>query len=116
LIAGNANDIETALHTIRSMTHAPIVLKQGAKGCCIYLDDLMQPLTARAFTVDILNVLGAGDAFMSGFLRGLLHGEPLETCAMYGNACGAIVVTRHGCAPAMPYYPEMQQFISEQQA
>ncbi len=57
-------------------------------------------------------MLGAGDAFMAGFLRGWLHGEPVELCCTYGNACGAIVVSRHGCAPAEPSWDELQQFLS----
>lgn len=111
LIAGDADNLETALSHIRSLSPSPIILKRGSQGCSIYLNELTTPITSRAFPVTILNVLGAGDAFLSGFLRGLLRGEDWETCALYGNACGAIVVTRHGCAPAMPYFEEMQTFI-----
>jgi sugar/nucleoside kinase (ribokinase family)/DNA-binding MurR/RpiR family transcriptional regulator len=69
--------------------------------------------TARApgFPVEVFNVLGAGDAFMAGFLRGWLRDEPLATCCRYANACGAIVVSRHGCAPAMPTYDELRHFL-----
>ena len=35
-------------------------------------------------------MLGAGDAFMAGFLRGWLRGEPTDRCAAYANACGAL--------------------------
>jgi 5-dehydro-2-deoxygluconokinase len=111
LIAGNASDIMKALQTIRTQTAAPIVMKRGLQGCHVYLDDLSQPITAPAYPVQVLNVLGAGDGFISGFLRGLLHGSNWQTCASLGNACGAIVVTRHGCAPAMPYYEEVIKFI-----
>lgn len=113
MIAGNENTVEKALFFLRSQTNAPIILKKGEKGCSVYLDDLSQPITATPFPVTILNVLGAGDAFLSGFVRGWLRGETWEMCATYGNACGAIVVTRHGCAPAMPYFAEMCQFIKE---
>ena len=58
------------------------------------------------------NVLGAGDAFMGGFLRGWLRDEPIEQCCRLGNACGAIVVSRHGCAPAMPTWPELEVFLA----
>lgn len=112
LIAGNAETLNQGLINIRALTNAPLVVKKGAEGCCIYLPNSATPITARAFPVPILNVLGAGDGFISGFMRALLHGESWETCAMYGNACGAIVVTRHGCAPAMPSFQEMQTFIA----
>ncbi|HYP71777.1 MAG TPA: PfkB family carbohydrate kinase, partial [Variovorax sp.] len=57
-------------------------------------------------------VLGAGDAFMAGFLRGWLRGEPLERCCTWANACGALVVSRHGCAPAMASWDELQHFLA----
>ncbi len=56
-------------------------------------------------------MLGAGDAFMAGFLRGWLRAAPLETSLDYANACGALVVSRHGCAPAMPTWPELAAFL-----
>lgn len=113
LIAGNANSLDTALLTIRSLTSAPIILKRGEKGCEIYFENKVDSIKSRPFPVKVLNVLGAGDAFISGFMRGLLRNEPWETCATYANACGAIVVTRHGCAPAMPSFNEMQEFIEQ---
>jgi len=116
LIAGAGNTLAQALVSIRSRTAAPLIVKRGAEGCCIYLDDLNKPIISQPFPVKILNVLGAGDAFISGFLRGLLRGESWETCARYGNASGAIVVTRHGCAPAMPYFNEIQTFISDRES
>ena len=111
LIASGQLTIESAITHIRSFTSAPMVLKRGAKGCWIYFDDMSSPLISKPFSVKILNVLGAGDAFMSGLLRGLLRNETWVSSAAFANACGAIVVTRHGCAPAMPYFAEMQHFI-----
>ena len=61
------------------------------------------------FPVEVFNVLGAGDAFMAGFLRGWLRGRAAgRRCCAYANACGALVVSRHGCAPAMPSWTELQ--------
>lgn len=114
-IAGNATSLEAALVNIRALSNAPIIVKKGEKGCEVYLDSLAKPVRSRPFPVTVLNVLGAGDGFLSGFLRGLLRGESWETCASYGNASGAIVVTRHGCAPAMPTFNEMQSFIQERE-
>jgi len=62
-------------------------------------DSIDQGLVVAGFKVEVLNVLGAGDAFMGGFLRGWLRGEALAECCRFGNACGAMVVTRHACAP-----------------
>lgn len=115
-ILGGATDTLTALRTIRSGTAALIVLKRGAQGCVCFPgaipDDLGQAITGGGYPIEVFNVLGAGDSFMAGFLRGWLAGEPLETCCTWANACGAIVVSRHGCAPAMPTWRELGDFLT----
>ena len=57
-------------------------------------------------------MLGAGDAFMAGLLRGWVRDEPLPQSLRYANACGALVVSRHGCAPAMPSWDELNHFLA----
>jgi 5-dehydro-2-deoxygluconokinase len=118
-ILGGAEDTLAALEIIRSRTSATIVCKRGAQGCVAFPDRVPQNIDdgviAAGFGVEVYNVLGAGDAFMGGFLRGWLRHEPLEQCCRLGNACGAIVVSRHGCAPAMPTWPELQLFFAAHQ-
>lgn len=111
LIAGGGEDLATAVKTIRSLTNAPIVQKRGEAGCLIFDSDSQQPIASEAFPVKVLNVLGAGDAFLSGFLRGWLKGESWQICGKYGNANGALTVSRHGCAPAMASFRELNYFI-----
>jgi 5-dehydro-2-deoxygluconokinase len=89
-----------------------LVMKRGAASTLIYLPG-GEILEAATFPVDVLNVLGAGDAFASGFLYGYLKGWDWQRAARMGNACGAIVVTRHGCANFMPYEHEALTFIEE---
>jgi 5-dehydro-2-deoxygluconokinase len=60
----------------------------------------------------VLNVLGAGDAFMSGFLKGWLNDESDERCCQLANACGGLVVSRHACAPAMPTLVELEYLFN----
>ena len=67
-----------------------------------------------SYLVEVCNVLGAGDAFASGFLYGYLKGWDWYRSARMGNACGAIVVTRHGCANFMPYEKEALTFVEAQ--
>jgi len=114
-ILGGTTDTIAALRAIRAKTNAILICKRGADGCVAFDGAIPATLDAGLFVpgfpVEVFNVLGAGDAFMSGFLRGWLRGEPLETCCRYANAAGAIVVSRHGCAPAMPTWPEMQTFL-----
>ena len=57
-------------------------------------------------------MLGAGDAFMSGFLRGYLRDEPVETCCAYANACGAFAVSRLLCSAEYPTLTELQHFLA----
>ncbi len=115
LIASGEGDLLAALKTIRSLSAATIVLKRGAKGCIIYdgpiSDDLEDGIVGDGFAIEIYNVLGAGDAFMSGFLRGWLGGEDLATAATWANACGAFAVSRLLCAPEYPTFPELQFFL-----
>ena len=73
------------------------------------LDDAFN---GEGVTVEVLNVLGAGDAFSAGFLSGWVRGEDYDRCARYANACGALVVSRHGCAPAMPTRVELDYFLA----
>ncbi|WP_340267004.1 bifunctional 5-dehydro-2-deoxygluconokinase/5-dehydro-2-deoxyphosphogluconate aldolase [Sphingobium mellinum] len=114
-ILGGTTDTLAALRTIRATTDALLVCKRGADGCVAFPgaipDGLDGGIVGRGFPIEVFNVLGAGDAFMAGFLRGWLRGEPIETCCTYANACGAIVVSRHGCAPAEPSWKELQTFL-----
>jgi 5-dehydro-2-deoxygluconokinase len=114
-IAAGTSDLPSALKTIRQLTNATIVLKRGAKGCIVYdgaiPDDLEQGIVGKGFPIEIYNVLGAGDAFMSGFLRGWLKGEPHSTSATWANACGAFAVSRLLCAPEYPTWEELSFFL-----
>lgn len=89
-----------------------LVMKRGAASTLIYLPG-GETLEVAPFAVEVYNVLGAGDAFASGFLYGYLKGWDWSRAARMGNACGAIVVTRHGCANFMPYEQEALAFIEE---
>ena len=115
-IAGGSTDTQAALRRLRELTSATLVVKRGPMGCVVFdgaiPGDIEQGLQGPGFPVEVYNVLGAGDAFMAGFLRGWLKGEPLLRCCAYANACGALVVSRHGCAPAMASWEELQFFLA----
>jgi 5-dehydro-2-deoxygluconokinase len=115
LIAAGASDLHEALRTIRNLSSGTIVLKRGPMGCIVYdgpiPDDLEDGIVGRGFPIEVYNVLGAGDAFMSGFLRGWLRGEAHETSATWANACGAFAVSRLLCAPEIPTWHELNYFL-----
>lgn len=117
LIASGESDLLQALKTIRSLSTATIVLKRGPMGCIVYdgpiSDDLEDGIIGKGFPIEVYNVLGAGDAFMSGFLRGWLKNEPHATSATWANACGAFAVSRLLCAPEIPTWTELQFFLEK---
>lgn len=117
LIASGAGDLLSALRKIRSLSAATIVLKRGPMGCIVYdgpiPDDLEQGIVGKGFPIEVYNVLGAGDAFMSGWLRGWLRGEPHSTSATWANACGAFAVSRLLCAPEYPSWDELTYFLKQ---
>jgi len=115
-IAGGSTDTLEALRAIRQISSGVIVLKRGPYGATVFegpipttLDD---GITVKGVQVEVMNVLGAGDAFASGFLRGWLNDEGYEQALRYANACGALVVSRHGCTPAMPTFEELDYFLT----
>jgi 5-dehydro-2-deoxygluconokinase len=116
-IAGGKQDLVATLRAVREVTKATLVVKRGGLGCSVLdgeiADSIDQAPTFRGVQVEVLNVLGAGDAFISGFLSGWLRGEDYEVCGARGNACGALVVSRHGCAPAMPTPVELDYFLQQ---
>jgi 5-dehydro-2-deoxygluconokinase len=110
--AASDRDPTAAVRRILDLGPSALVLKRGAAGATICRPNC-PAVDVPPFAVDILNTLGAGDAFASGFLYGYLDGWPFERAARLGNASGAIVVGRHGCSIAMPTMPEIERFVAE---
>ncbi|MET3614328.1 5-dehydro-2-deoxygluconokinase [Rhizobium aquaticum] len=115
LIASGEADLLAALKAIRANSSATIVLKRGPMGCIVYdgaiPDDLEQGIVGQGFPIEVYNTLGAGDSFMSGFLRGWLKGEEHKTSATWANACGAFAVSRLLCSPEIPSFTELTYFL-----
>lgn len=89
-----------------------LVVKRGADGVSILKHNLPDQNVA-GFPVEVLNTVGAGDAFASGLIYGRLQDWDWHKSARLANACGALVVTRNGCARAFPYKEEIQSFIDD---
>lgn len=106
-IKGNLND---SIQKIISSGPEILIVKRGADGATVFYKDGSRK-EAPGFPVEVLNVLGAGDAFASGFIYGYLQGwDIIKSCRM-GNASGAWVVQKPGCANDMPYYDELMRFV-----
>jgi 5-dehydro-2-deoxygluconokinase len=115
MIAGGVDDPYASLKAVRALSAATIVMKRGPMGCVVFPGPIPatieEGLKGPGFPVEVYNVLGAGDAFMSGFLRGWLGDEPIETCCAYANAGGAFAVSRLLCSAEYLTYPELRHFL-----
>ena len=114
-IAGGSTDTIKALRAVRVVSGATLVCKRGPMGAAAFdgpiPDSLDGGQAGPGFPIEVFNVLGAGDGFMSGLLKGWLDGEDWPTALKYANACGAFAVSRHGCTPAYPSWEELQFFF-----
>ena len=103
-------DINASIRAIMKLGIEALIVKRGAKGSSVFLKD-GQVIDVPGFPVEVVNVLGAGDAFASGFIYGYLNGwDWYKSCRM-GNACGAILVTKPGCSNFNPTLGEALNFI-----
>jgi len=104
----------TAEHVCALMEYGPrvVVEKRGKHGCRVHQREGAAK-DVPGFPVTVQNILGAGDAFGAGFLYGYVKGWDLWKAARLGNACGAIVVSRHGCSISMPFWDEVTAFVDE---
>ena len=112
---GVPDNIIASLQAVRAISRATLVVKRGAMGCCVIEGDIPAHIddatTYRGERVEVLNVLGAGDAFLSGLMATLLQGKDWAESTKVANACGAIVVSRHACSAAMPTPTELAHWF-----
>ncbi|MBV8147076.1 MAG: 5-dehydro-2-deoxygluconokinase [Gammaproteobacteria bacterium] len=115
-IAAGVEDTLAALRQIRSVTDAIIVCKRGPRGCVVLAGEVPRSLEAAlvvpGLDIEIYNVLGAGDAFLAGFLKGFLAGAAHEESARLANACGALAVSRLLCSSEFPTWRELEHFLA----
>lgn len=114
-IAGGSTDTVKALRAVRENSGATLVCKRGALGAVAFEGDVPDSLddgqTGEGFPIEVFNVLGAGDGFFSGLLKGWMDDAGWPTALKYANACGAFAVSRHGCTPAYPSLTELEYFL-----
>jgi 5-dehydro-2-deoxygluconokinase len=112
---GNLDEVEvaTGVREPRAAAHALLdagvelaVVKQGPKGV-LAVNSKGESAEVPPLPVNVLNGLGAGDAFGGSLCHGLLEGWDLEKIMRYANAAGAIVASRLECSSAMPTVEEI---------
>ena len=120
IVVGNETECEVAVGTrdpeaatARLLEAGPdmVVVKQGPKGVFARRGD--ERVSVPALKVEILNGLGAGDAFGGALCHGLLSDWDLERIIRYANAAGAIVASRLECSTAMPMPDEVESLLME---
>ena len=112
-----SGDVDTAIQALLALGPRVLVHKRGAPGSRVYLAQPgggLERIDAPGFRVEVYNILGAGDAFAAGILYGYVNEWDWYKTARLGNACGAIVATKHGCANFMPTFDEVAQFVQRQ--
>lgn len=119
LIVGNAEEFavfagdgngETAAEALATAAGRLTILKRGGAGASVLSPTWR--IDSGVFPVTVLKPYGAGDAFMGGLVAGLLGGESIEAALRRGSAAAAMVVSRRGCASAMPDAAELSSFLS----
>jgi len=103
-------DLNEAFNGILHLGVDALIVKTGSRGAIVYRPD-GSIQTVPGFPVEVVNILGAGDAFAAGFIYGYLKDWDLYKCCRMGNACGAHVVTQLGCANFAPYEKDILEFI-----
>jgi 5-dehydro-2-deoxygluconokinase len=117
---GNLDECETAVGVAdppaaaealleRGVTLA--VVKQGPDG--VLARTAVEKVEVPPIPVEVVNGLGAGDAFGGALCLGLIRGWGLERIIRFANAAGAIVATKIACSAAMPYEPEVLELLSK---
>ncbi len=91
-----------------------VALKMGDKGCYIRSKDI--ELNIPIYKVDVVDALGAGDAFAAGFLTGVVNGWDLERTGKFANATGAFCVTALGATTGIKDQKTIEAFIEAQEA
>jgi 5-dehydro-2-deoxygluconokinase len=112
-------DVDAAIAAVLAQGPQVVVRKRGAAGAQVVIrSDAGDPHTedVDGFEVEVQNILGAGDAFAAGILYARSQNWEWKEAARFGNACGALVVARHGCSASMPLLTEAMALASGSRA
>jgi 5-dehydro-2-deoxygluconokinase len=108
-----AGGIDKGMDKARALAESTatiVVYKMGEHGAVTFADGA--EIRTGIFPVTALKPTGAGDSFMAGLLASIADGYPLKDAVLRGSACAAIVVAKPGCAPAMPFPADLENFLA----
>ena len=105
IVVGNEEEVEAA----RLEDVPRLVLKRGERGAMVIEDG--EETDVPGYPVEVVNGLGAGDAFAAALGHGLLRGLSLVEAARRGNVAGAIVASQLACSEAMPRLERLEEAL-----
>ncbi len=109
MAGGKENGLKKA-RQLAATTAAIVVYKMGENGAITFADG--SETRTGIYPVTALKPTGAGDAFMGSFIAALANGKAIKECVLRGSAAAAIVVSKVGCAPAMPTTQQLDGFLA----
>ncbi|MBS4220488.1 5-dehydro-2-deoxygluconokinase [Bacillus sp. FJAT-49711] len=89
-----------------------VVIKHGSEGSIAYTKN-GDSHKGGTFKTKVLKTFGAGDAYASAFIFGLMNGWDIPKAMEFGSASAAIVISKHSCSDAMPTKSEIDEFIDD---
>ena len=110
MMSGKENEKDMAEYFLE-MGAKNIVIKLGHRGC--YIKNKNEEHHVDAFKVDAVDTTGAGDAFVAGFITGLVNGWNLRRCGEFANAVGAHCVIKMGSSEGIKSMEEIISFIEK---
>ncbi len=108
LLTGS-NEVEVAAHQLQALGVKQVVVTLGKDGVAVFGDSQAYQLAPHH--VSVADTTAAGDAFVGGFAVALVEGKSTREAAEWGNAAGALTVTRAGAQPSLPTRAELEKFI-----
>lgn len=112
-----SGDVDAAIAALLALGPRVLLQKRGKAGARVHSvtpEAGVQRTDVPGFQVEVFNILGAGDAFAAGATFGYVQGWDWHRAVRLANACGAIVVTKHGCANFTPTLAEVEAFVAGQ--
>ncbi len=109
IVIGNEEEVEAAVGDTQALLDlgvSTVVLKQGERGALLLHEGA--EIDVPGHPVEVVNGLGAGDAFVAAFVQSLHAGRQLEEAVRRGSVAGAIVASQLACSEAMPRLAELE--------
>jgi len=109
IVIGNEEEVQAAVGDTQALLDlgvSTVVLKQGERGALLLHEGA--EIDVPGHPVEVVNGLGAGDAFVAAFVQSLHAGRQLEEAVRRGSVAGAIVASQLACSEAMPRLAELE--------